>query len=331
MRATTDGFGSLGASILDSLDTLYLMGLTTEFRRAADWAVANLTFATPRAVESWDPSVEMHVSVFETNIRAVGGLLAAGSLSGEAALVARAADVAARLLPAFDTNSGVPTNWVQLTAGGARGAQQAVLSEFATLSMEFLSATALTGDPRYAELAEGALLAALRAPGRAVDQSRGFMQTLFDPNGGGGFTGGRVSFGGAGDSAYEYMLKTWLLMGRDDAFLPYRHLFDAAADSLAARLTRRSGTRLYIAEEVSAGAVAEQMEHLACFMAGTLVLGAQGERAERYMAYAEQLADTCYEVRPSRKLRIACFINAHTSHHVARRADVFAAGVGAGA
>ena len=186
----------MGASILDSLDTLYLMGLTAEFRRAADWAVANLTFATPRAVESWDAAVEMHVSLFETNIRAVGGLLAAGSLSGEAALVARAADVAARLLPAFDTDSGVPTNWVQLARGGVRGAQHAILSEFATLSMEFLSTTALTGDPRYAELAEGALLAALRAPGRGTGEERGFMQTLLDPNGGGGFSGGRISFGG---------------------------------------------------------------------------------------------------------------------------------------
>ena len=312
----------MGASILDSLDTLYLMGLTAEFRRAADWAVANLTFATPRAVESWDAAVEQHVSLFETNIRAVGGLLAAGSLSGEAALVARAADIAARLLPAFDTDSGVPTNWVQLARGGVRGAQHAILSEFATLSMEFISTTALTGDPRYAELAEGALLAALRAPGRGSGEERGFMQTLLDPNGNGGFSGGRISFGGtltdsfsrafafqsvtcmpafaaagAGDSAYEYFIKTWLLMGRDDAFLPYRHLFDAAADSLAARLTRRSGTRLYIAEQcvalamqhaqlpcsrahahffllvrcrVGAGNVQEQMEHLACFMAGTV-------------------------------------------------------------
>ena len=70
---------------------------------------------------------------------------------------------------------------------------------------------------------------------------------------------------------------------------------------------------------MSAGNVAEQMEHLACFMAGTvrpfrfmmcfhtrltwrcvdaqLVLAAEGERAERYMSYAEQLADTCYEAR----------------------------------
>ena len=86
-------------------------------------------------------------------------------------------------------------------------------------------------------------------------------------------------------------------MGRDDAYLPYRHLFDAAADSLAARLTHRAGKRLYIAEQVSGGGMAEQMEHLACFMAGTFVLGAQGDRAERYMAYAEQLADTCYEAR----------------------------------
>jgi hypothetical protein len=50
-------------------------------------------------------------------------------------------------------------------------------------------------------------------------------------------------------------------MGRDDAFLPYRHLFDAAADSLAARLTRRSGSRLYIAEQCVVALLGQHAHH----------------------------------------------------------------------
>ena len=94
-------------------------------------------------------------------------------------------------------------------------------------------------------------MAALQSPGRPTERSRGFMLTLLEAHHGAGFANGRVSFGGAGDSAYEYWLKTWLLGGKRAAFLPYRHLFDAAADSLAAQLTRRSGADglLYIAEQ----------------------------------------------------------------------------------
>ena len=292
------------------------MGLQPEFERARTWVVTNLTFDKPRAVESWDKNVEMHVSFFETTIRAVGGLLAAGSLAGDAALVRKAADIAERLLPAFDTGTGVPLGWVQLferrvrhaevrRAAGCKSwlaclltrcrcfdSQHAILSEYATISLEFLTLSALTGDARFGALAEGALVAALQSAGRPTERSRGFMLTLLEPHHGAGFANGRVSFGGAGDSAYEYWLKTWLLGGKRAAFLPYRHLFDAAADSLAAQLTRRSGADglLYIAEQcvqscvrcsvdcaltrrlrrVAAGQVVEHMEHLACFMAGTV-------------------------------------------------------------
>ena len=243
----------MGASILDALDTLHMMGLHDEFGRARAWVAANLSFTTPRAMESWDRSVEQHVSLFETTIRAIGGLLGAASVSGDAMFVAKAADIAGRTLQAFDTPTGVPHGWVQLSARGVRVAHVATLSEFATLSMEYISLSALTGDPRYGALAEAAMVGALRAGGRPTGRSRGFFYTLMNPSGAGRshFNGGRVSFGGAGDSAYEYMLKTWLLAGKRAAFLPYRHLFDAAADSLAAELTRRTSTDnlLYIAEQ----------------------------------------------------------------------------------
>jgi mannosyl-oligosaccharide alpha-1,2-mannosidase len=274
------------------------MGLQPQFARARAWVAANLTFHAPRLLEDWDGLTEVHVSVFETTIRAVGGLLAAGQLAGDALLVRKAAEIAERLLPAFDTATGVPLGWVQLVQGGVRDGASATLSEFATLSLEFISLSELTGDPRFGAVAEGALAHALRAPGRYAGDARGLWRTLLEPHGGSGFFGGRVSFGGAGDSAYEYLLKTWLLAGKRPGFLPYRHLFDAAADSLAARLTRRTAhdRLLYIAEQVSEGSVADQMEHLACFMAGTFVMAAEGARAERYMAYAEELGETCWQM-----------------------------------
>ncbi len=141
-------------------------------------------------------------------------------------------------------------NWVQLVGGHARDTQSATLSEFATLSMEFLTLSALTADPRFGALAETALVAALKAPNRQSGHDRGFLETLLNPHDG-SFSGGRVSFGGAGDSAYEYLLKTWLLSGKSGATLGYRHLFDAAADSLAAQLSRRTPREglLYIAHQ----------------------------------------------------------------------------------
>jgi mannosyl-oligosaccharide alpha-1,2-mannosidase len=46
------------------------------------------------------------VSVFETNIRYVGGLLTAYSFTGDEIFKEKAAHIADRLLPAFNTPSG---------------------------------------------------------------------------------------------------------------------------------------------------------------------------------------------------------------------------------
>uniref|UniRef100_A0A3B5BDB0 alpha-1,2-Mannosidase n=1 Tax=Stegastes partitus TaxID=144197 RepID=A0A3B5BDB0_9TELE len=66
-------FGSIkGATIVDALDTLYIMEMFEEFDAATDWVEKNLDF-----------NVNAEVSVFEVNIRFVGGLLSAYYLSGK--------------------------------------------------------------------------------------------------------------------------------------------------------------------------------------------------------------------------------------------------------
>lgn len=71
----TQWFG-LGLTLVDSLDLLWLMGEKDEFKGAAEWIAKEL-----------NPSVDVHVNVFEVTIRVLGGLLSAYHLSGEKAFL----------------------------------------------------------------------------------------------------------------------------------------------------------------------------------------------------------------------------------------------------
>lgn len=86
----------LGITIVDSLDTLYIMGLHDLYNQSVKWIRDNLKFDHPTTV-----------SVFETNIRVVGGLLSAYQLSGDKILLDKAVECGKKLLPAFDTPSGI--------------------------------------------------------------------------------------------------------------------------------------------------------------------------------------------------------------------------------
>src|SRR3569623_1923135 len=80
----------LGLSLIEALDTLWVMGLDDEFRDGVEWVKTNLNF-----------DVDGEVSVFETSIRLVGGLLSAYHACGDTVLLAKAKDLADRLLPSF--------------------------------------------------------------------------------------------------------------------------------------------------------------------------------------------------------------------------------------
>ena len=92
-----DNWGGFGMTILDALDTLKLLGLEKELGDATEWVAKNAQFDRYTSV-----------SVFETNIRVVGGLLAAYDLTNNRVFLDKAKDMADRLLPAFETKSGYP-------------------------------------------------------------------------------------------------------------------------------------------------------------------------------------------------------------------------------
>ena len=78
-----NAFGALGATIIDSLDTLWIMGLTEHYSRARNWVDEFLYFN-----RDWE------ASVFETTIRVLGGLLAAHDLSGDEMYVEKCVELA---------------------------------------------------------------------------------------------------------------------------------------------------------------------------------------------------------------------------------------------
>jgi mannosyl-oligosaccharide alpha-1,2-mannosidase len=93
-----------GASIVDGLDTLYIMGLMDEFYEAKDFI---------KAID-WNQANE-DVQVFETVIRYVGGLLAAYDLSGDEMFVAKTVELVDKLMPAFDTPTGIPFQYMNFS------------------------------------------------------------------------------------------------------------------------------------------------------------------------------------------------------------------------
>ncbi|KFM22865.1 Mannosyl-oligosaccharide 1,2-alpha-mannosidase MNS1 [Auxenochlorella protothecoides] len=281
-----DDFGGLGATIVDSLDTLRMMGFTEEYERALGWVRSGLNL-----------TVDFNASVFETTIRVVGGFLAAYELTGDEVLLKRSLQVAERLLPAYDTPTGIPYGTINLKTLAPRNPKWASkassLAEFGTHQLEWYKLSALSGDRRFADLAEHSI--------RYLNEQfpgQGLMPLFLSPSTG-KFTSRRISLGALGDSYYEYLLKMWLLKGKTDDM--YRTMWEQAMDEMLEKLVLNSTEgHMYIAE-LDRKTVRHKMDHLVCFVPGMLALGVHsgavgGEKGERYMAVAAGVTETCWHM-----------------------------------
>ncbi|KAL0119975.1 hypothetical protein PUN28_007977 [Cardiocondyla obscurior] len=156
-----DTWGSFSLTLIDALDTLAVMGNLSEFRRVAELISARVNF-----------EANINVSVFETNIRVVGGLLSAHLLSRRAGvklepgwpcngpLLRLAEDMAKRLIAAFDTPTGMPYGTVNLKYGVPEGETSITCTAgIGTFLLEFGTLSRLTGDPLYEEVAMNAIKA----------------------------------------------------------------------------------------------------------------------------------------------------------------------------
>ena len=155
-----DNWGGLAVTMVDSLDTLLLMGLTEQYKRARDWLVDNLPARLGAAVD---------VPFFEVVIRCLGGLLGAHTLSGDVALLDLAEKLGDKLLRAFDSPSGLPFCTVNLAHGNASCPRSDFgysipLAELGSVQLEFGALAVLLGRPEIAVAADGALRTLRRLP-----------------------------------------------------------------------------------------------------------------------------------------------------------------------
>ena len=168
--------GGIGYMIVDVIDSLQIMGLEGEYSRARTWVSEKLSFERDDHFSTFEvcqETVYIH-SVFsflscQTTIRVLGGLLSAYHLSGgDPIYLEKAIDLADRMLPAFETPSGLPFPLVNLGKGeGHRGKDSPGLSsiaEVATLQLEFRYLSHLTGDEKYWRIVEKVRGSLLKCP-----------------------------------------------------------------------------------------------------------------------------------------------------------------------
>jgi len=185
----------LGLTIVEALDTLWLMGLDDRFQAGVDWIKAELSF-----------DVDGEVSVFETTIRLLGGLLSAHLACGDPVLLAKARDLADRLLPAFATPTGFPYRFVNLRTGAVRDPLTNP-AEVGTLMSEWGTLSRLTGDRRYHEVTRRAAVALFEKRSKI-----GLLAVKIDAISG-EWRDRRATVGSYADSYYEYLWDAWELFG----------------------------------------------------------------------------------------------------------------------
>jgi mannosyl-oligosaccharide alpha-1,2-mannosidase len=214
----------LGLTIVEALDTLWVMGLDEEFRDGVEWVKSSLDF-----------DFDGEVSVFETSIRLVGGLLSAFHACGDPALLAKARDCADRLLPSFAASPlGIPHRYINLKTGALRGPETNP-AETGTFIPEFGFLSRATGDDRYRAAAKRALVSMFERRSKI-----GLLADSIDCMTG-KWKSRRATIGPPSDSYYEYLWDGWDLLGDRDCLRMYR----ACTSAILKHQPLRKGSNLW--------------------------------------------------------------------------------------
>lgn len=248
-------------SPVDALDTMILMGMDDEAAQAREYIAKNLSF-----------DHDIYVKNFEITIRMLGGLLSSYQLTGDKRLLALADDLGTRLLPAFNSPTGMPYVYVNLKTGAVRG-EETNPAEVGTLLIEFGTLSKLTGKPVYYDKAKRALVELYnrRSPiglvGSTISVRTGEWK---DPT---------SHISGGIDSYYEYLLKAWLLFDDKDC----ERMWKSSIDAVNKYLADQAPTGFWYGQaNMNTGArTGTDFGALDAFFPGTLALSGDLDRAKK--------------------------------------------------
>jgi len=182
---------------VDSLDTLILLGFKQEADTTRKYITENLSF-----------DKDIYVQNFEITIRLLGGLLSSYQMTGDKKLLNLAENLGTRLLPVFDSPTGLPYKLVNLKTGKVKGAVTNP-AETGTLLIEFGTLAKLTNKAVFYEKAKRALVETFNRR-----SSIGLIGTNINVETG-KWTNTDSHISAEIDSYYEYLLKCAILF--DDA------------------------------------------------------------------------------------------------------------------
>ncbi|ETN39639.1 uncharacterized protein HMPREF1541_05865 [Cyphellophora europaea CBS 101466] len=300
--SSLDNYGGWGATLVDALDTLWLMGMKEEFEAAVE-AVMKIDFTTNSVKE---------LNVFETTIRYLGGMMAAYDVSEGKypQLLDKAKELGEILYSAFDTTNRMPVcrwDWRKSALGGqVQAADFTLLAELGSLSLEFTRLSQLTQDPKYYDSI--ARISSLMADAQDGTLIAGLWPTIVDARNL-RFDYNHFTLGGMADSTYEYLPKEYMLL--NGAIRSYRTMYEKALDAASRFLFFKpmvptnadilfSGTTALT--EQGQASLDPQGQHLTCFLAGMVGIGAQIFDRPSDLKIAKQLLDGCiwaYNATPS--------------------------------
>lgn len=254
---------------VDGLDTMLIMGLEKESEEAKGLIFSRLSF-----------DQDMEVQHFEVSIRMLGGLISAYQLDGDKRLLELAIDLADRMMPVFDSPTGMPYRFVNLKTGKTSG-RISNPAEIGTYLLEYGALSKLTGNPIYYDHAKKAAIAVYQRRskiglvGTEIDVKSG-KWILKDSNIGGGI-----------DSYYEYLLKGSLLF--DDPDL--KEMWDTSIQAINTYLADEStGNLWYGHSDMGAGKrTLRVFGALDAFFPALLAKSGDLDRAAR-------LLDSCYKM-----------------------------------
>jgi len=260
---------SLLMTPVDALDTLLLMGLDEEAAKAKALIVEKLSF-----------DKDINVKNFEVTIRILGGLLSAYQMTGDERLLRLADDLGTRLLPVFDSPTGMPYMCVNLRTGKTSGAKSNP-AEIGTLLLEFGTLSKLTKKPVYFDKAKNAVVqlynrrSKLGLVGEEIDVESGKWLSTASHAGGGI------------DSYYEYLLKSARLFGDQDC----ERMWRSSLRALNRHLRDKAPSGLWYAQvDMNTGKItATEYGALHAFLPAVLALSGDLKDARRLQASCDRM------------------------------------------
>lgn len=259
-------FGGWAATLVDTLDTLWIMDLKAEFNEAVA-AVATI---------DWAKTDQTACNFFETTIRHLGGLLSAYDLSGEPVLLRKAVELGHMLYAAFDTPNRMPPFWLDFNKAkegtlqpGSRDASAAITSS----CLEFTRLAQLTGDNKYYDAIDR--ITRLLNSTQSQTKLPGMWPTFFDMANLRLTQDNDFTLGAQADSLYEMLPKMYALLGGLEPV--YEKLYRDAMETVMRYLLFRpmvpdqadilfSGN-VRVAHDSSIK-LQPEVQHLGCFVGG---------------------------------------------------------------